>query len=448
MWQEQIETAACVDVPATGVPVADSAAAPQDDAALLSDERREDLKGILTLDAGKVENHLDGKVRQAVEQVLNDLLDAEADDLCGAKRYERSPDRQDTRAGHYLRALETKAGEVTLKMPKLRKVPFETAIIDRYRRKESSVEEALVEMYLAGVSVRRVEDITEALWGTRVSSSTVSDLNQRIYGRIEEWRTAPITGEHPYVYLDGIWLKRSWGGEVKNVSVLVAIGVNRDGFRDILGVAEGTKEDAASWRNFLRGLKERGLKGVRLIVSAKCLGLVEASGEFFPEAAWQRCVVHFYRNVMTAVSTDKVKQVMAATKAIHAQEDRQAAVEKAEAVALKLEGMKLRKAEEIVRAGFRETLGYYGFPREHWRSLRTNNPLERLNREIRRRTRVVGAFPDGQSALMLVCARLRHMTTTHWGQRRYLNMKLLWAQDAREASECSEATGEGARLVV
>ena len=126
------------------------------------------------------------------------LLDAEADELCGAKRYERSSDRIDTRAGHYTRTLEHKVGALSRKVPKLRKVPFETALIDRYRRKESSVEEALVEMYLAGVSVRRVEDITEALWGTRVSSSTVSDLNQRIYGRIEEWRTAPIRGEHPY----------------------------------------------------------------------------------------------------------------------------------------------------------------------------------------------------------------------------------------------------------
>ncbi|MCL2000863.1 MAG: IS256 family transposase [Planctomycetes bacterium] len=397
------------------------------------------MRGILKLDAGKVESHLDVKVRQAVEQVLNDLLDAEADELCGAKRYERSPDRLDTRAGHYVRGLHTKAGEVSLKMPKLRQAPFETAIIERYRRKQASVEEALVEMYLAGVSVRRVEDITEALWGARVSSSTVSELNQRIYGRIEEWRTAPIEGEPPYIYLDGLWLKRSWGGEVRNVSVLVAVGVNQDGFRDILGVAEGAKEDAESWRNFLRYLKDRGLKGVRLVVSDKCLGLVEAQGEFFPEASWQRCTVHFYRNVMTSVPTDKVKEVMAAVKAIHAQEDRPAALAKAEAVALKLEGMKLKKAAEAIRSGAEETLAYQSFPREHWRSLRTNNPLERLNREIRRRTRAVGAFPDGQSALMLVCARLRHMTTTRWGQRRYLNMRLLAAQDAREARERAEA---------
>ena len=157
--------------------------------------------------------------------------------------------------------MQTKAGEVTLQVPRLRSLPFETQIIERYRRRESSVEEALVEMYLAGVSVRRVEDITEALWGTRVSPSTVSELNQKIYAQIEAWRNRPIEGQHAYVYLDGIWLKRSWGGEVKNVAVLVAIGVREDGYREILGVAEGVKEDTESWRNFLRHLKQRGLHG-------------------------------------------------------------------------------------------------------------------------------------------------------------------------------------------
>ena len=141
---------------------------------------------------------------------MNALLDAEADRLCNAQRYERSEARRDTRAGHYERKLQTKAGEVSLRIPKLRTQTFETAIIERYRRRESSVEEALIEMYLAGVSVRRVEDITEALWGTRVSPSTVSDLNKKIYGTIEAWRNRPIEGEHPYVYLDGIVLKRTW----------------------------------------------------------------------------------------------------------------------------------------------------------------------------------------------------------------------------------------------
>lgn len=228
---------------------------------------------------------MDHVVRSTVEETLNSLLAAEADELCGAKRYERSAERVDTRAGHYERKLLTKAGEVKLKASRLRSLPFETQIIERYRRRESSVEEALVEMYLAGVSVRRVEDISEALWGARISVSTVSELNQKIYVQIENWRNRPIEGEYAYVFLDGIWLKLCWGGEVKNVAVLVAIGVGSDGYQEILGVAEGAKEDTESWRNFLRHLKSRGLKGVQLAISDKCLRLVEALAEFYPEAA-------------------------------------------------------------------------------------------------------------------------------------------------------------------
>jgi len=394
---------------------------------------------VIKIDERKVRQHVEEVVRASVEETLNGLLEAEADELCGAKRYERSVERLDTRAGHYERKLQTKAGEVALKIPRLRSLPFETQIIERYRRRESSIEEAMIEMYLAGVSVRRVEDITEALWGTRVSPSTVSELNQKIYGHIDAWRNQPIEGEHPYVYLDGIWLKRSWGGEVKNVAILVAIGVDADGNREILGVCEGTKEDLESWRNFLRHLKERGLKGVRLIISDKCLGLVEALGEFFPEAEWQRCVVHWYRNVFTAVLKGKVKTVAAMLKAIHAQEDRQAARRKAEDVVAKLEAMKLGKAAEIVREGVEETLSYMAFPTEHWRQIRTNNPLERIMREIRRRTRVVGAFPDGRSALMLVAARLRHIAGTRWGTKRYLDMDRLREQDQEDPLAAEEA---------
>jgi len=384
---------------------------------------------VIKIDEGKVREHVEEVVRQSVEETLNGLLEAEADELCGAKRYERSAERLDTRAGHYERKLHTKAGEVALKVPRLRNLPFETEIIQRYRRKESSIEEAMMEMYLAGVSVRRVEDITEALWGTRVSPSTVSELNQKIYVHIDAWRNRPIEGEHAYVYLDGIWLKQSWGGEVENVAVLVAIAVGADGYREILGVCEGTKEDKESWRNFLRHLKERGLRGVRLIISDKCLGLVEALGEFFPEAQWQRCVVHWYRNVFTATPKGKVKAVAAMLKAIHAQEDREAAWRKAADVVEKLEAMKLPKAAQIVREGVEETLSYMAFPTEHWRQIRTNNPLERIMREIRRRTRVVGAFPDGRSALMLVAARLRHIAGTRWGTKRYLDMDRLREQE-------------------
>jgi transposase-like protein len=388
---------------------------------------------IIQIDEEGVKDHLGEIVKGTVQETLNAMLDAEADHLCNAQRYERSADRKDTRAGSYRRKLHTRAGEVEITVPKLRALPFETAIIERYRRRETSVEEALVEMYLAGVSVRRVEDITEALWGTKVSSGTVSRLNGKIYETIEKWRMSPIEGEHPYVYLDGISMKRSWSGEVKNVSILVAIGVNKEGYREILGVAEGAKEDKASWTAFLRYLKGRGLKGVELIISDKCLGLIESLGDFYPKAKWQRCMVHFYRNVFTVVPKGKVREVAAMLKAIHAQENRAEAIRKAGSVAKKLEVMKLGKAAKLLSEGIQETLSYYDFPEEHHRRIRTNNPLERIMREIRRRTRVVGAFPDGNSALMLVAARLRHIAGTKWGIRQYLKMDRLEDQ-AREAA--------------
>lgn len=380
---------------------------------------------IIRIDEGLVKRELGEVVRGTVEETLNKLLDEEADELCGAKRYERSPDRLDTRAGHYERGLETKAGKVKLKVPKLRTIPFESAIIERYKRRECSVEEALIEMYLAGVSVRRVEDITEALWGTRASAGLVSKLNKQVYEKIEQWRSRKIEGRFPYVYLDGIVLKRTWANEVRNVSVLVAFGVNEEGYREILGAAEGAKEDKSGWGSFIASLKERGLTGTKLFITDKCLGLVESLAEYYPEAQWQRCTVHFYRNVFSNVPTTKVKEVAAMLKAIHAQEDLAASIEKANAVIEKLKSMKLATAAKTVEEGIRETLTYTTFPREHWRKIRTNNPMERIMREIRRRTRVVGNFPDGQSALMLVTSRLRYIAGREWGTRRYMNMDLL-----------------------
>jgi putative transposase len=173
------------------------------------------LSNVIKINEHQFKDHLSKMVRCTVEETLNDMLDTEADQLCNAKRYERTDARTGGRAGHYKRKLHTTSGEVELKVPKLRGGKFETAIIERYRRRESSVEEALMEMYLAGVSVRRVEDITEALWGMRVSAGTVSDLNQKMYERIDKWRNRKIEGRHPYVYFDGISLKRNWGGEAR-----------------------------------------------------------------------------------------------------------------------------------------------------------------------------------------------------------------------------------------
>lgn len=225
--------------------------------------------------------------------------------------------------------------------------------------------------------------------------------------------------------MDGVYLKRSWGGEIQNVSILVAIGVSNDGCREIIGAAEGMKEDKESWRSFFVWLKERGLTGVRLIIGDKNLGMLETIPEVFPDARYQRCTVHFYRNIFSVTPRNKMKAVAMMLKAIHAQESKEAAREKARQVAEKLKEMKLSSVAKKLQDGIEETLTYMDFPTQHWTRIRTNNTIERLNREIKRRTKAIGAFPDGQSALMLVCARLRHVAGTQWGTRRYMNMEHL-----------------------
>ena len=222
---------------------------------------------IVQLNEEVIKGQLKELVRGSVEETLNELLEQEAEKLTQAARYERNEARQGYRSGHYSRNLTTTSGDVTLHVPRLKGVSFETAIIERYRRRESSVEEALIEMYLAGVSVRRVEDITEALWGSKVSPAAISELNKKAYVHIENWRNRPLQGgRNPYVYVDRIYLRRNWGGEYENVAILVAIAVNEDGYREVLGAAEGMKEDKASWVSFFQWLRGRGLDGVKLVV--------------------------------------------------------------------------------------------------------------------------------------------------------------------------------------
>ena len=268
-----------------------------------------------------------------------------------------------------------------------------------------------------------------------MSPGTISNLNKKAYENIEKWRNRPLKGQYPYLYVDGIFLKRCWGGEYENASVLIAIGVTEDGYREILGAAEGLKEDLESWKNFFVWLKSRGLDGVKLVIGDKALGMVESIGQVFPEAKYQRCTVHFYRNVLSSVPHQKIGSVAKMLKAIHAQEDKAAAREKAAQVVQKLQAMKLSKAAKVVEAGFEETLTFMSFPSQHWFRIRTNNTLERLNREIKRRTKVVGTFPDGESALMLVCARLRHVAGSAWGSKRYLNMEHLTSMILSEEGE-------------
>lgn len=382
---------------------------------------------ILQVDQAMLETTLDRMVRKSVEETLNAMLDAEADEITGAARYERSGERKAYRAGHYERDLTVKAGKMSLKVPKLKGAVFESAVIERYRRREESVEEALIDMYLAGVSTRQVDDVSQLLWGGRMPSQTLSDKLKKVYADIDEWRGRPLEQDYPYLFMDGVWHKRCWGGSVENVSILVAVGVGMDGRREVLSVAEGMKEDSESWREFIKGMLARGLKGVRLVTGDRCAGLVAAVNELLPGARYQRCMVHFERNILAKVNPKNRDWAADALKAIFSMESRDKALEKAESVAKDMEARKLREAAKCLREGIGETTTYLldDYPREHRRRIRTNNMIERLNREIRRRTRVVGSFPDGRSALMLICARVRYVTSSEWSTRRYLDMSRL-----------------------
>ena len=382
---------------------------------------------ILQVDQAMLETTLDRMVRKSVEETLNAMLDAEADEITGAARYERSGERKAYRAGHYERDLTVKAGKMSLKVPKLKGAVFESAVIERYRRREESVEEALIDMYLAGVSTRQVDDVSQLLWGDRMPSQTLSDKLKKVYADIDEWRGRPLEQDYPYLFMDGVWHKRCWGGSVENVSILVAVGVGMDGRREVLSVAEGMKEDSESWREFIKGMLARGLKGVRLVTGDRCAGLVAAVNELLSGARYQRCMVHFERNILAKVNPKNRDWAADALKAIFSMESRDKALEKAESVAKDMEARKLREAAKCLREGIGETTTYLldDYPREHRRRIRTNNMIERLNREIRRRTRVVGSFPDGRSALMLICARVRYVTSSEWSTRRYLDMSRL-----------------------
>ena len=321
------------------------------------------LGNVITIDDERIKNHLDRVVRGSVEETLNALLDAEADRLCNAQRYERSEARRDTRAGHYERKLQTKAGEVKLRIPKLRPADL--------RDGDHRALPAARELGRGGLD----RDVSGGGLGTPgrghhrgavghagVALDGVGSEQEDL--RDDRGLAQPADrGRASLRYLDGIVLKRSWAGEVRNVSLLVAIAVNGEGYREILGICEGAKEDKAGWSGFLKHLKARGLKGVRLIISDACIGLSESAAEFFPEAAWQRCIVHFYRNIFSHVPSTKVREIAAMLKAIHAGEDIVAARQKAVQVIEKLRGLRLTRAAELVAAAAEETLDLLRFPR-------------------------------------------------------------------------------------
>ena len=308
-------------------------------------------------------------------------------------------------------------GEPGVRPARTRNKPVRAAILERYRRREGSMEEAVLELYHAGISLHQAEGLAEALWGVRMKLTTVGEFAERIAARIENWRNQPVAGRHPYVHLGHIDLKRSWGGETMEVTVLAATGFNDDGVRDVLGVADAGTGKAVAWRGFLAHLRGRGLTGVRLFVAGHDPELADAVAEIYPRAVLQSCVWHFNRRILAEVPFAQLTPVEQMLRAIHASEDRSAAQGKAAQVVAKLHQMGLPGVAARVAAGVPLTLHYYQFPGEHWRVLRSSFPLQKLLREVRERTRIVGAFSDPVSAVQLVAARLRGAAVQRRGWR-------------------------------
>ena len=325
---------------------------------------------VIQIDEARIRDHLGEMVRGTVEETLNAMLDAEADQLCGAGRYERSKARQDTRAGSYERTLQTSAGEVSLKVPKLRRQTFETAIIERYRR-PGKLGRGSADRDVSGGHFGAPSGGHHRSGGRGRSSEQQEDLR-----KIEAWRNRRIEGEHPYLYLDGIDEADMGGRGAQRLTVGGQRGQFR-GIREILGICEGAKEDKSGWSAFLRHLIDRGLKGVQLIISDACRGLTESAADYLPDARWQRCMVHFYRNVFSHVPATRVREVSHMLKAIHAQENRDAAERKARTIVEDLRAAKMHTAADLVERNVSETLTYYAFPDIHWHKIRTTDEIDK-----------------------------------------------------------------------
>ena len=379
----------------------------------------------IELDRNKVASWINDQVRGAIKEVLEGIMEAEAEEFLCARPYERTEERQDYRNGRRKRKLTTRVGEIELEVPRLRVLAFQTEVIERYRRMEISLEEAMIEMYLSGVSTRKITDITEALCDTTVSPAKQSRLNKKVYERLESFINRPLEAYYPYLYLDGMVIKSRLAGRNENTSLLIAVGVNSDGYREIIGIVEGMSEDATSWKGFLKSLHERGLIQVDLVISDARLGLRAGAEQYLPEAGFQRCIVHCYRNVLSKVPRRMMPELSQGLKAIHAQEAAEEARLKAQRlIARHKKG--LPGAMSVLEAGLEDTLTYYDFPSRHRVRIGTNNPLERHIKEARRRTKAVGSFPDVTSARMLVTARFKWHQEKRWEKKRYLDIDLLY----------------------
>jgi putative transposase len=365
-------------------------------------------------------------LKQIVERVLQELLEAEMTEHIGAAPYERTENRKGQRNGYKPRTLRTRVGTLNLAVPQDREGAFSTRLFARYQRNEKALVLALMQMYVEGVSTRKVKEITEELCGTSFSKSLVSQLASGLDSELEAWRSRRLEAEaYPYLFVDARYEKVRVDGRVVNQGVLVVSAVRDDGMREILGVEVADTESEATYHELFRSLKSRGLKGVQLVVSDDPEGLRSAVCRHFQGAAHQRCQVHYQRNLLGMVSHIKRKELGADLRAIFAAPAREEALRIASSVANKWRGKGIEKVAEHLQEHIEECLSCLAFPESHRRRIRTTNSLERLNQEIKRRTRVVRIFPNRESCLRLVTALAVEVSEEWVTGRRYLDMEEL-----------------------
>jgi len=353
-------------------------------------------------------------------------MDSDAQSVCNAGYNEKSPDRTNKRNGYRSRQWDTRAGTIDLAVPKLRQGSyFPSWLLEPRRRAEKALIAVVADCYLAGVSTRRVDKLVKTLGIEGISKSQVSKMSKSLDEMVESFRNRPLdAGPYPYLWLDALVQKSREGGRIVNVATVIAIGVNADGHREVLGVDVFTSEDGACWTSFLRDLKARGLLGVACITSDAHPGLKDAIAATFPGAVWDRCRTHFMRNLLCRVPKSAQGLVATLVRSIFAQPDSESVWAQHANVVEQLEG-KFPQAASLLADSAEEVLAFTAFPKEHWRQIWSNNPLERLNREVRRRTDVVGIFPNRNAVIRLVGAVLAKQHDEWQVARRYMSRESL-----------------------
>ena len=378
-----------------------------------------------------------------LESALNQVLEAQMRDHLGAERYERSDERAGYRNGTRLRQLYTRVGPLTLQVPQTRDGSFSTDIFARYQRSEQAFVLGLMEMVVNGVSTRKVTEITEGLCGASFSKSTVSRLTAQLDERVNAFLSRRLDAEYPFVIVDALFTKSRNDQRVVNKAALIACGVRADGNRDVLGVAIGDAESFATWNSLFGSLRKRGLSGVDYVISDDHAGLVEAVRKNFAGATWQRCQVHLMRNILGHCSTRMRADVAVALKGVFNASDRDEALRRRDE-ALARFAKTAAKAMACLETGFEDAIAVIDLPEKYRKRLRTNNMLERLNQEIRRRERVIRVFPNDASALRMIGALLAE-TAEDWQERIYLAMDDY--HEWRAARRAETPTVDGAESV-